>query len=158
MPGCDGACPARWLVAEGAHTRGLAAVPARQCPGRTPAPAATPMKTIIQSEASECGLASLAMVADAHGLHIGLAETRRLFPLSLKGAKLNQLIHVAQQLHLRQPDARHRQPRGAAGAHGAGLQQCQPAGVRDRTHRRDLDRCSAPTGCWSWKEAGSRSS
>ncbi|MCD9088099.1 peptidase domain-containing ABC transporter [Stenotrophomonas sp. SY1] len=56
------------------------------------------MKTIIQSEAAECGLASLAMVADAHGLRIGLAELRRRFPLSLKGAKLSQLINIAQQL------------------------------------------------------------
>ncbi|MGH8054539.1 MAG: peptidase domain-containing ABC transporter [Stenotrophomonas sp.] len=56
------------------------------------------MKTIIQSEAAECALASLAMVADAHGLHIGLPELRRRFPLSLKGAKLNHLIGIAQQL------------------------------------------------------------
>jgi ATP-binding cassette subfamily B protein RaxB len=53
---------------------------------------------ILQSEAAECGLASLAMVAGAHGLRIGLPELRRRFPLSLKGARLNQLIHVARQL------------------------------------------------------------
>ncbi|WP_269792128.1 peptidase domain-containing ABC transporter [Stenotrophomonas sp. Iso1] len=56
------------------------------------------MKTIIQSEAAECGLASLAMVADAHGLHIGLPELRRRFSLSLKGAKLSHLIGIAQEL------------------------------------------------------------
>jgi ATP-binding cassette, subfamily B, bacterial CvaB/MchF/RaxB len=56
------------------------------------------LKVILQSEAAECGLASLAIVADAHGMRIGLPEMRRRFPLSLKGAKLNQLIHVAQQL------------------------------------------------------------
>lgn len=56
------------------------------------------MKLLMQSEATECGLASLAMVADAYGLGIGLPEMRRRFPLSLKGAKLSQLIHVAQQL------------------------------------------------------------
>lgn len=56
------------------------------------------MSVLTQSEAAECGLASLAMVASAHGLHIGLPELRRRFPLSLKGAKLNQLIHVAQRL------------------------------------------------------------
>ena len=56
------------------------------------------MKTIIQSEAAECGLASLAMVADANGMKFGLPEMRRRFPLSLKGAKLNHLIHIAQQL------------------------------------------------------------
>lgn len=56
------------------------------------------MKPIIQSEAAECGFASLAMVADAYGLHIGMPELRRQFPLSLKGAKLTHLIHIAQQL------------------------------------------------------------
>lgn len=56
------------------------------------------MKSLLQSEAAECGLASLAMVADVHGLRISLPELRQRFPLSLKGAKLNQLIHVAQQL------------------------------------------------------------
>lgn len=50
------------------------------------------MNSRFQSEAAECGLASLAMVAEAHGMRIGLAEMRRQFPLSLKGAKLNQLI------------------------------------------------------------------
>lgn len=53
---------------------------------------------IIQSEAAECGLASLAMVADAYGMHIGLPELRRHFPISLNGTKLNQLIQIAQQL------------------------------------------------------------
>ena len=58
----------------------------------------TQLKTILQSEAAECGLASLAMVASAHGNAVTLAEVRRRFPLSLKGAKLNQLIQIAQQL------------------------------------------------------------
>lgn len=56
------------------------------------------MKTIIQSEAAECGLASLAMVADANGMKLGLAEMRRRFPLSLKGASLSRLMVVAGQL------------------------------------------------------------
>ena len=56
------------------------------------------MKPIIQSEAAECGLASLAMVADAHGLRVGLPELRRRFSLSLKGARLDHLIRIAQQL------------------------------------------------------------
>ena len=38
------------------------------------------------------------MVVSAHGLHIGLPELRRRFPLSLKGAKLSHLIQIAQQL------------------------------------------------------------
>ena len=56
------------------------------------------MQALIQSEAAECGLASLAMVSSAHGLKVSLPELRQRFPLSLKGAKLNQLIHIAQQL------------------------------------------------------------
>lgn len=58
------------------------------------------MKAIIQSEAAECGLASIAMVADVYGLKLGLPEMRRRFPMSLKGAKLNHLIRIAQQLGL----------------------------------------------------------
>jgi ATP-binding cassette subfamily B protein RaxB len=38
------------------------------------------------------------MVADAHGMCVGLAELRRRFPMSLKGARLNQLIGIAQKL------------------------------------------------------------
>ncbi|WP_045767863.1 peptidase domain-containing ABC transporter [Xanthomonas albilineans] len=56
------------------------------------------MKPIVQAEASECGLASLAMVASAHGMQLGLPELRRQFHLSLKGIKLNQLIEIAQTL------------------------------------------------------------
>ena len=53
---------------------------------------------ILQAEAAECGLAALAMVAAAHGQCIGLAELRQRFPLSLKGARLDGLMRVAQQL------------------------------------------------------------
>ena len=38
------------------------------------------------------------MVADAHGMRVGLSDMRRRFPLSLKGAKLNHLIQIAQHL------------------------------------------------------------
>ncbi|WP_425531183.1 peptidase domain-containing ABC transporter [Pseudoxanthomonas mexicana] len=38
------------------------------------------------------------MVADAWGRGVGLSELRRHFPSSLKGAKLNQLIHIAQKI------------------------------------------------------------
>lgn len=56
------------------------------------------MKSIIQSEAAECGLASLVMVADSYGLEISLREIRRRFPQSLKGMGLNNLIYVSRQL------------------------------------------------------------
>lgn len=56
------------------------------------------MKAVIQSEAAECGIAALAMIAQEHGLQIGLQELRQKCSLSLKGAKLSQLISVSQRL------------------------------------------------------------
>lgn len=53
---------------------------------------------IYQSEAAECGLACLVMVARSHGALFTLPEIRRRFPLSLKGAKLSQLVWIGQQL------------------------------------------------------------
>ncbi|MGS0756917.1 cysteine peptidase family C39 domain-containing protein, partial [Roseateles sp. GG27B] len=53
------------------------------------------MHSQIQSEASECALAALAMICGAHGLHQDLADLRRRFPVSLKGATLQQLISHA---------------------------------------------------------------
>ena len=50
------------------------------------------MRTVIQSQAGECGLACIAMVSAAHGLRIDLADLRRRFSVSLKGANLQQLI------------------------------------------------------------------
>lgn len=65
---------------------------------RNPGTGGARLKPILQSEASECGLACLAMVADAHGMSVGLGELRRRFPLSLKGARLADLIRIAQRL------------------------------------------------------------
>ncbi|WP_290890436.1 peptidase domain-containing ABC transporter [Arenimonas sp.] len=56
------------------------------------------MKAIRQSQAAECGLACLAMVADHHGHRTGLRGLRQRFPLSLKGASLTRLVGVAQAL------------------------------------------------------------
>jgi len=53
----------------------------------------------LQSEASECGLACLVMVANAHALQLDLSEVRRRFAVSLKGATLQQLITHAGQLN-----------------------------------------------------------
>ncbi len=52
----------------------------------------------LQSESAECGSACLAMVASAHGLRLDLADLRRRFPVSLKGATLKQLISQASAL------------------------------------------------------------
>jgi len=56
------------------------------------------MDVVIQSESSECGLASLAMVAGHHGQKLALHDLRQRFPLSLKGANLGRLISVAGEL------------------------------------------------------------
>ncbi len=49
----------------------------------------------LQSEASECGLACIAMVASALGHRIELGELRRRFNVSLKGTTLKSLISLA---------------------------------------------------------------
>ena len=50
------------------------------------------MRPVLQSEATECALACLAMIAAAHGLRVDLADLRRRFPSSLKGATLQQVV------------------------------------------------------------------
>ena len=50
---------------------------------------------ILQTEASECGLASLCMVANHFGYPDDLAGLRRRFGMSLKGATLRELIRIA---------------------------------------------------------------
>ena len=55
---------------------------------------------VLQSEAAECGLACLAMIATYHGFETDLAALRRRFSLSLKGATLTRLIEMAQALGL----------------------------------------------------------
>ena len=57
------------------------------------------MTPVLQSESSECGLACLVMVAQAHGLRLDLAELRSRFAVSLKGETLAQIIQHAAQLH-----------------------------------------------------------
>lgn len=57
------------------------------------------MRSILQSESSECALACLAMVSSAHGLSVDLADLRSRFSVSLKGATLNQLMGHATALN-----------------------------------------------------------
>jgi ATP-binding cassette, subfamily B, bacterial CvaB/MchF/RaxB len=57
-------------------------------------------RAILQSEAAECGLACLAMVANAHGHDLSLATLRQRFSVSLKGSTLPNLITVASALGL----------------------------------------------------------
>jgi len=56
------------------------------------------LKALIQSQAAECGLACLAIVADHHGHRTDLPTLRQHFQLSLKGASLNRLIGIATTL------------------------------------------------------------
>jgi len=55
---------------------------------------------VRQTEAAECGLACLAMVASFYGHRVDLNTLRRRFPVSLNGVTLRALIQVASQLHL----------------------------------------------------------
>jgi ATP-binding cassette, subfamily B, bacterial CvaB/MchF/RaxB len=55
---------------------------------------------ILQTEAAECGLACLAMVASAHGHRTDLPALRRRFSVSLKGATLVDLVRMADELQL----------------------------------------------------------
>lgn len=58
------------------------------------------MNPILQSQAAECALACLAMIASAHGQHVHLPELRSRFVVGLKGATLKQLIAHAAALGL----------------------------------------------------------
>jgi len=54
----------------------------------------------LQTQAAECGLVCLAMIATAHGQHWDLNDLRRRFPLSLKGATLESIISYSAELGL----------------------------------------------------------
>ena len=55
---------------------------------------------ILQSEAAECGLASLAMVAAYHGYQSDLVSLRQRFSISLEGATLFDIMQFAEKLAL----------------------------------------------------------
>lgn len=55
---------------------------------------------VLQSEAAECGLACLAMVAGHHGFRTDLSTLRRRWSVSLKGVSLAHLMAMGQALHL----------------------------------------------------------
>lgn len=60
-----------------------------------------PMLPLIrQSEAAECGLACLAMIAAFHGHRTTLSHLRRRFPVSLRGLTLAQLMEMAEAIGL----------------------------------------------------------
>ncbi len=55
---------------------------------------------ILQSEAAECGLACLAMVAGCYGQHLSLTELRHRFSVSLEGCTLKDLLQYAVKVQL----------------------------------------------------------
>lgn len=58
------------------------------------------VKLIRQTEIAECGLASLAMIANYHGMRTDLGSLRRTFVPSARGSTLRWLIGVADDLGL----------------------------------------------------------
>lgn len=58
------------------------------------------LPTLLQTEAAECALACLAMVATYWGHAIDVPGMRRRFPVSLKGSSLRALMTTAQALGL----------------------------------------------------------
>lgn len=58
------------------------------------------LPVLLQTEASECGLACLCMIASYWGHHIDIASMRRRFSVSLKGMTLKGLMAMAQGLAL----------------------------------------------------------
>jgi ATP-binding cassette subfamily B protein RaxB len=58
------------------------------------------LPVILQTEAAECGLACVAMVASYWGHRIDLSSMRQRFSVSLKGATLKGLMAMAQCLNL----------------------------------------------------------
>ena len=58
------------------------------------------LPVFLQTEAAECGLASLGMIAFFHGHRIDLAGLRRRFTVSLKGSTLAYLVQAAGRLNL----------------------------------------------------------
>jgi len=61
---------------------------------------AAKVKLVRQTEVTECGIACLAMVANAHGLDVDLGTLRRRFQPSMRGATLKSLIAMASGLGL----------------------------------------------------------
>ncbi|WP_241172573.1 peptidase domain-containing ABC transporter [Burkholderia gladioli] len=59
------------------------------------------LPAILQTEATECGLTCIAMVASYWGNHIDLRAMRNRFSVSLKGATLKSLVTMAVALKLR---------------------------------------------------------
>ena len=58
------------------------------------------LPALLQTEAAECGLACLAMIASYHGHSVDVATLRRRFTISAKGTTLSSIIDFASRLEL----------------------------------------------------------
>ena len=58
------------------------------------------LPVLLQTEATECGLACIGMIAGYHGHNTDLTALRRRFPISLKGIELSGIIRISDQLGL----------------------------------------------------------
>lgn len=58
------------------------------------------LPTVLQTEATECGIACLVMIARYYGHDIDLNSLRKTSSVSLKGASLKQVMATAAHLHL----------------------------------------------------------
>ena len=58
------------------------------------------LQPLLQTEAAECGLAALAMIAIHHGHRLTLPGLRQRFPTSIKGMTLEHLMRIASELEL----------------------------------------------------------
>lgn len=58
------------------------------------------LPVMLQTEATECGLACIAMISGYHGHHIDLPSMRSQFSVSLKGVGLNRLMEIAHAMNL----------------------------------------------------------
>ncbi|WP_218831797.1 peptidase domain-containing ABC transporter [Bordetella genomosp. 10] len=56
--------------------------------------------TVLQTEAAECGLACLAMIAGYYEHRVGLPELRRRFFISQKGTNFTGLVQIASRMQL----------------------------------------------------------
>lgn len=58
------------------------------------------LPVIIQTEASECGLACLAMISGYYGYEVDLTSLRARFSISSHGATLKQIMDIAAKVNL----------------------------------------------------------
>lgn len=59
------------------------------------------LPVILQTEAAECGLACLSMIARYYGHEVNMTSLRRRFSTSLKGTNLARVVEMAEGLNLR---------------------------------------------------------